>query len=134
VLRYLSDEWLARLDGALRQAAPAPGEGTAVVEQVVTGCPDVEGGTRRFHLVVGPGGARVHAGPAGPSLVADVTVVVDHATAAAIARGHENLQGAIARGRCRLAGHPERLVAVSGVLDALGRAAASLRAETELPA
>jgi hypothetical protein len=126
---FLSPEWLRALDDAARSAGIAPAEGEPlVVEQRVR---DVPGrGRVTYHLVVDATGARVADGPA-----PDPTVVVetDHATAAALARGTLNAQGALAAGRWRLRGTTGRLAARAALLQAIGDVFAAVRADTTFP-
>lgn len=119
---FLSDEWLAAMDGAARGIT---GAGPLVVEQVVTGVPGR--GEVRYAIVLDPEGARVVPGPAGGGL----RCTVDHATAVALARGETTAQEALARGRLRLGGDVRALAAQAGALERVGDVFAAVRRRTE---
>jgi hypothetical protein len=116
VAEFLSAAWLARLDD-LAQAAPAladAADGLLVIEQQVLrdgGEPVV------YHLVVGPGPARVHAGPA---TRADLTLVATEVAARGIHDGTTNAQSCLADGTLRLRGNPEVLTRHAAVFEGIG--------------
>jgi len=62
-----------------------------------------------------------------------VRLTTDYPTAVAIARGRENAQIALARGRLRLGGDVDALVKRADALGALDDATAALRAATTYP-
>jgi len=126
-VEYLSDAWLEALDRTLRDAANLHTAAALVVESVVTGVP--RRGEVRYRLTVDASGARArhaNASDAPPEL----RLTTDYATAAAIARGTENAQTALARGRLRLGGDVNVLIAHADTLSALDDLTAALRAET----
>jgi hypothetical protein len=130
VARFLSPEWLAEVDSALR-TSPAvrvlARAGPLTVEQRVTGAPD---GDVAYHLTVDDAGARVRPGSA-PR--ADVVLVVDYPAACALHDGTDNAQGALAAGRLALQGNPEAVLARSEALAALDDALGAVRARTTFP-
>lgn len=107
---FLTPAWLAEFDAMLRADASVRSEQPVVVEQVVTGVP--HGDDVQYRLVLDSSGARLDAG-AEP---VTVRLTTDYQTAAAIARGEENAQSALAAGRMRLGGRVEDLVRVAALL------------------
>ncbi|HEX3621369.1 MAG TPA: hypothetical protein VHT97_03540 [Acidimicrobiales bacterium] len=117
-MRFLSSEWLERLAAAVA-AAPPPGTPAVSIHQRVTGGPD---GDVEYTLRLGNGAATVEPGPG----AADVEVVQDYATAAAISRGVLSPAAAFAAGRLHLVGPVSSLVANQEAVAALGPALAGL--------
>jgi len=119
-VRFLSGEWLDRLAEAVATAAPS---GSVSVHQRVTGGPD---GDVEYTLRIDRGAVTVDRGP-GP---ADVQIVQDYATAAAISRGTLSPAAAFATGRLRLGGAVSTLVQHHDALAALGPLLAGVAGET----
>lgn len=109
-VRFLSGEWLDRLAGAVSGAAPP---GAVSIHQRVTGGPD---GDVEYTVRLDHGSVTVEPGPG----AADVDIVQDYATAAAISRGELTPAAAFAGGRLRLAGAVDRLVENQEAVVALG--------------
>jgi hypothetical protein len=107
---FLSGAWLAAFDATLRADDRVRSERPVVMEQIVTGVP--AGGDVQYRLVVDRSGARLDAN-AEP---VTVRLTTDYDTAAAIARGEENAQSALAAGRLRLGGRVDDLVHVAELL------------------
>ncbi len=125
MVEYLSDAWIAALDTALHACTELATLGPLVIEQVVR---DVPGrGVVRYRCEVSPVGTRVVAGGDGRP---DLRLTTDYVTAAAIARGYENAQSALADGRLRLGGDVGALARHAAALAALSDATAELRATT----
>ena len=117
-VRFLSGEWLERL-AAATAPAPAPPGLEMSIHQRVTGGPD---GDVEYTIRLSGGRVTVEAGP-GP---ADVEIVEDYETAAAISQGRLSPAAAFAAGRLRLGGavgalveHQESLAAVGPLLAGL---------------
>jgi hypothetical protein len=128
---YLSDDWIAALDGALSAAAGIQDLAPLLVEQVVTGVPG-RGEVRYRISVDGNGG---HARPArADDPAADLRLTTDYPTAVAIARGAQNAQIALAQGRLRLGGNLESVAPHGRALGVLGDIAAKLRDTTTFAA
>ena len=112
---YLSDEWIADLDTALRASPagphPQPGGAPLEIETVVRG-------VARYRVRFDERGASARAADAADA-PADVRLTTDLATAAAIARGAENAQIALAGGRLQLGGD---VTALPRAADAARRA------------
>ena len=118
-VRFLSPEWLAHMNAATAGTSPAA---SLSVHQRVTGGPD---GDVDYTVRVADGRIRFEPG-AGP---ADVELVCDYATAAAISQGELSPASAFAAGRLRIGGsvsalvaHPEAFAAVAGLLAGASRA------------
>ncbi len=127
---YLSDAWVAALDGALQASASVAAVAPLVIEQVVR---DVPGhGEVRYRVWIDARGG--HAGPTATGdardAPPDIRLSTDYGTATAIARGSENAQTALARGRLQLGGTVDVLSRHADALAALGDATAELRATT----
>lgn len=122
VAEFLTAEWIARLD-ALARAAPeladAADEPVIVEQQVVTAS-----GTVAFHLVLGPGPARVREGSAPDP---DLTMVTTEDAARRIQAGTVNAQACLSDGTMRLRGNPEVLTRRAGVLAGVGDLFAAIR-------
>jgi hypothetical protein len=130
VPEYLSDAWVDALDDALQASASVTAVGPLVIEQVVRGVP--ERGEVRYRVWVDAKGGhagRIAAGE-GPDMPADIRLSTDYGTATAIARGRENAQTALARGRLQLGGIVDVLTRHADALAALDDATAKLRAAT----
>ena len=131
---FLSTAWLRELDAAVRAVAGTSALAPIVIEQVVD---DVPGrGCVRYRFHVDEQGAGVAEPPfpdAEGSASPDVRLTTDYPTAVAIARGTENAQIALSRGRLRLGGDIDTLVRRADALGALGDATAALRAATTYP-
>jgi hypothetical protein len=124
--RYLSPEWVQAFDAALApldltEAIGAAGagslkasDGAFAVAHVVTGGPQ---GPVRLVLTVADGRARLALDP-DEALPVDVTIVLDHAEALAMARGALQPADALAAGRVRVRGDLAALVAGQSVLAA----------------
>jgi len=122
---FLSHEWVAAMDTAAQTLVV----GTAMtIDQVVTAVPGR--GEVRYRLVFGPSGSRVEVECTGTP---DISLTTDYATAVGLARGAVNAQEALARGRLRVGGNTNALVARSDALASIGDAFASLRDRTEYP-
>ena len=110
-MRFLSPEWLDRLGAATATAAP-PGVSLSI-HQRVTGGP---GGDVEYTLRLTETSVSVEPGP-GP---ADVEIVQDYETAAAISQGRLTPAAAFAAGRLRLGGTIGALVDHQEAVAALG--------------
>jgi hypothetical protein len=130
---FLSDDWIAALDRALRAERGLAACAAVTVEQTVTDTPN---GEVRYRVVIDADGGRAQRvtpdGGAG-SRPADVRLTTDFSTAVAIARGAENAQIALARGRLRLGGDVHALSRFTAALATIPRLAGALRAETTFP-
>jgi hypothetical protein len=131
---FLSSPWLHELDRAVRASTGVCALAPIVIEQVVN---DVPGrGEVCYRFQIDAAGARVTVAPfalAGAPPQPDVRLTTDYPTAVAIARGTENAQIALSRGRLRLGGDIDTLVRRADALTALGDATAALRATTTYP-
>lgn len=127
VAQYLSDEWLRDLDAALRASERVQALAPLVIEQAVVRVPGR--GEVRYRVWVDAEGA--HAGPAVEAArSADIRLMTDYDTAVGIARGLENAQSALARGRFRVGGDIAALTRHQDALAALDDASAAVRAAT----
>jgi putative sterol carrier protein len=127
VVEFLSPEWIAALDLAARRSPRLAACATTtplVVEQRVT-MPD--GSERAHHLVLTDGSASVALGRAATP---DVVMHTDLETARDLALGQVNAQHALARGRLRLSGSVEALLARADALRALDDVFGAVRAQT----
>jgi hypothetical protein len=126
--RFLTDEWIAALDAAAREA-PVPAGVRLTIQQIVTSDAGDAGGDDdvRYHLVLDGGRLRVHAGEAA---AADVTLVQTRAVAAALSRGELNAQQALEAGRLKLRGDIGHLAREGRALTALTDVFAAVRAAT----
>lgn len=122
---FLSPAWIARLD-ELARSSPELADAaarTVVIEQRVV---DDHGDAVVYHLVLGPGPARVRPGAAAHP---DVTVLADADAARRIHSGSANAQQCLADGTLRLRGNPEVLTREVAVLARVGDLFAALRRE-----
>ena len=125
-MRFLSPEWLERLaaaaasSDALRRASA---DVDLAIRQVVTGAP---GGDVDYVVRLDRGVVTIRPGPA----AADVEVIEDYATAAAISQGVLTPSAAFATGRLKLGGRVGLLVEHSSVFGALSGLFAAVRAGT----
>lgn len=119
---FLGPGWVAALDDRARNA-PAlvdAAEAPVVVEQQVL----TADGAVTYHLVLGPGPARVLPGPADAP---DLTMVTTEAAARRIHAGLANAQTCLADGTLRLRGNPDVLTRRAAVLGQVGDLFAPLR-------
>jgi putative sterol carrier protein len=121
-VRFLSREWLERLNQATSASSLAAGASLSV-HQRVTGGPD---GDVEYTVRLEGGSATVTPGP-GP---ADVEVVQSYDTAAAISQGRLSPAAAFAAGRLRLSGAVDVLVANQEAVAAVGEALAGMPGDT----
>jgi hypothetical protein len=131
VAAFLSAAWLQDLDAAARSSAALAAvgrHGRVVIEQQVTGTPR---GDVTYHFVFDSEGARVHRGSAND---ANVVIVTDSATAAALHAGEINAQGALTTKRLKLKGDIDLLVRHAEALKALDDVFAAVRATTAVNA
>jgi len=153
VARYLSPEWVASFDDALRgvdltEALAAAGEGSLAaadgvfsVAQVVTGVPGGDSGNGgsgsgsesvvRTVFSVNEGSARLVLDP-DEEVPATATIVLGYDAALAMARGELDPADALAAGRVRVRGDLAALVAGQALLAAVAaQLGTSLDALTE---
>lgn len=119
-MRFLSGEWLDRMASSTSPAAP---DVSLAIHQRVTGGPD---GDVEYTLRLDRGTVAVEPGP-GP---ADVEIVEDYDTAAAVSQGRLSPAAAFASGRLKLGGSVGLLVEHREALAAVGSAMAGLAAAT----
>ncbi len=127
MVRFLSPEWIAALDGAAREAT-VPAGVRLTIQQIVTG--DGAGdddGDVRYHLVLDEGRLQVVPGEAA---AADVTLVQTREVAAALSRGELNAQQALEAGRLKLRGDIGHLAREGKALGAMDDVFAAVRAVT----
>lgn len=108
-VRFLSAEWLAQLASLTASASPAA---DVSVHQRVTGTPD---GEVEYTLRLAGGRVTLESGPGD----ADVELVTDYETAAAISQGRLSPASAFAAGRLRVGGSVSDLVARQGAFAAM---------------
>jgi putative sterol carrier protein len=122
MVRFLSPEWIAALDGAARKAT-VPAGVRLTVQQVVTG-----GGEEvTYHLVFDEGRLRVLPGEIEAP---DVTLVQTREVAAALSRGELNAQQALEAGRLKLRGDIGDLAREGKALRYMEDVFAAVRADT----
>lgn len=121
--RFLTAEWIEALAAAARDA-PVPAGVSLVIQQVVR---SEAGEEISYHLVLGDGHLRVHAGEAE---TADVTLVQSREVAAALSRGELNAQQALEAGRLKLRGDIGQLARHGKALVAMEDVFAAVRAGT----
>jgi hypothetical protein len=127
VAAFLSDEWIAAMDAAARDAsAGATAADCLVVEPIVRGVPGR--GDVRYRVTCDTVVRSVTASPEGEP--ADVRIETDYSTAVALARGRLNAQAALADGLLRVSGDLARLGAHAGALARLGDLFTAVRATT----
>ncbi len=147
--RYLSPEWVASFDAALRaldltDAIAAAGAGSLAaadgrfsVVQVVTGVPDdvqADGGNVHLVLTVAEGRAQLALDGAG-TVSGTATIVLGYPEAVAMARGELDPADALATGRVRVRGDLAALVAGQDILaEATARLGTQLEGLTDPPA
>ena len=119
-MRFLSPEWLDRMQSATADASP---DATVSIHQRVTGGPD---GDVEYTLRLHGGAVTVEPGPG----TADVEIVEDYETAAAISQGRLSPAAAFAAGRLRRAGSGGALIDHQEALGAAGERMAALVADT----
>lgn len=122
--RFLSPEWLAELDQAVRSRpdlAAATADVRLVIEQRVTDA-------TTYHVVLDHGTASVQAGPAEDPTV---TFTQDEHVARSIAMGEASAQRAFMANDLRVGGDLQALLAAQPVLSALGDVFAKVRASTD---
>ena len=119
-MRFLSPEWLDRMQSATAEASP---DATVSVHQRVTGGPD---GDVEYTLRVAGGRVTFEPGPG----AADVELVSDYDTAAAISRGELSPAKAFAAGRLHVQGSVTSLVAYQEVFADLGMLLAGVAGAT----
>jgi hypothetical protein len=123
VAEFLSAAWLTRLDELAQASAALTGaaEQPVVIEQEVL---RDDGDTVVYHLVLGPGPARVHPGPAEH---ADLSLVATEDAARRMHAGATNAQSCLADGTLRLRGNPDVLARHAEVLERVGDVFADAR-------
>ena len=119
-MRFLTPEWLDRMRSATAGASPGA---TVSVHQRVTGGPD---GDVEYTLRMHGGRVSVEPGPG----TADVELVSDYETAAAISSGRLSPAGAFAAGRLRVRGSVGALVRCQDAFAELGPLLAGLAEAT----
>lgn len=112
---FLSPEWIAELDERARTTADLvdAAETPVVVEQRVR----TDRGEIAYHLVLGPGPARMIDGRADAP---DLTMVTTEDAARRIHAGLANAQMCLADGTLRLRGNPDVLTRRAAVLGRVG--------------
>lgn len=125
---FLSDAWLAALHDAARSYGPLPALDGEPPLILATEVHLDDGETVSYQVRFGRDGIAVEPAPTGP---ADLTIVADYATAAALARGETNGQRALTAGALLLRGDIDRIARTREVLVALADCFATVRAETE---
>jgi putative sterol carrier protein len=126
--RFLSDEWLAELTGAVasdEQVSLAAAGIHLTVQQVVVG---PNGSQTHYSTRVEDG--RVELSP-GRLDDADVTITEDYDTAAALAQGETTPQDAILAGKVRVSGDLGALLKGQEVLERVRASFDDVRARTE---
>lgn len=112
---FLSPEWIAALDARARATTELAdaAETPVVVEQRVVS----DAGEVAYHLVLGPGPARIRPGRAPDP---DLTMVITEDAAGRIHAGRANAQSCLADGTLRLRGNPDVLTRRASVLGRVG--------------
>lgn len=107
MFEFLSDEWIAACDAAMRAAGPAPVEQTVRIGQVAVGTGD-RGDTTdvSYTITLGPNCSVVSG-----IEEADVVFRQDRSLAAAIASGETTAHEAFMVGKLTVSGNPRLLVA-----------------------
>ncbi len=119
---FLTPAWIARLDEVVASAAELADldADPLVVEAQVT-TPEA---SVTYHLVLGPGPARIHPGAAGEP---DLTLVLTVEAARRLHEGTANAQVCLADGTLRLRGNPEVLSRRAAALARAGGLLAAFR-------
>jgi hypothetical protein len=127
---FLSPAWISALAAVLAEATfPAADSFTSLtVRQVVSTGP--HGDEIDYRITLSDRGIGVVSGSAGSDPPADLTLLSDYDTAAAISRGELSAQEALESGRLEVRGRVDRITGARKVLVALGDAARELRAST----
>jgi len=127
VIRYLSLDWIDALTAEVSASASLQEFATSLnvgITQVVTDGPE---GDVVYHLQVGDGSTSFGPGAAHPE---DVRFVQDWDTAVAVATGVMNAQDAFVKGRIRLTGDSQKLVASEPVFRQLDDVFTAVRERT----
>jgi len=139
VARFLTEEWVAALNGALdgvNLPGPGPEAGLAAadgrfrVAQEVRGAPE---GDVRLVLAVADGSLTFSLGPLGgpaPTDEVEVTIALEYADAVALSRGELSPAEALTGGRIRVRGDLSVLVAGQELLSTAREHTRSVDAET----
>lgn len=115
-VRFLSREWLNRMASSMSPLAP---DIVLAIHQRVTGGPD---GDVEYTVRIDHGSVSVEPGPG----TADVEIIEDYGTAAAISQGTLSPAAAFASGRLKLGGSVTLLVEHQDALAAVGERMAGL--------
>lgn len=119
---FLSPEWIAGLDAITRASAEltdAADTPVVIEQQVLT-----DTGAVTYHLILGPGPARVVDGPADDP---DLSMITTEVAARRIHVGEANAQTCLADGTLRLRGNPEVLTRRAAALGRVGDLFAAAR-------
>jgi hypothetical protein len=139
VARFLSDEWVAAFNAALKHTrigaetgSVRADSGAFSVEERVSGVPDrPQGeGPLRVVLVVADGDVRLTTGDSAPAERADVVISLSYDDAAALSRGDLDPTHALSTGRVHVRGDLAVLVAGQGILAAASERMETLRSDT----
>lgn len=130
--RFLSDEWIAELDGAVSSddevRRAASGLHLTIQQVVVVGTGDREGDPVRYAIRVDEGRVRLQAGQVDD---ADATITEDYDTAAALAQGTITPQDAILAGKVQVRGDMGALLKAQEVLERMRGCFDGVRARTD---
>lgn len=124
-MRYLSDEWFAAANAAVRDAASSAPEGRVAIEQVIEGLV-------RYQVVIARGESGVLRLPHDDSPVgqADAIFTQSESTARSIARGETDAHQAFLLGRIGFEGDVEVLIDRRDAFSWLDEVLAPLMATT----
>lgn len=125
--RFLTPEWATAAQQAVRALSLPPESGPVTLVHLVRGAP---GGDVTWVVQVRDGQVSVSLRAGLDAGDADVVLVEDYPTAAALARGELTAEQAVAAGRLRLRSGAGALVTHAATLRAVGEALATLRAIT----
>jgi hypothetical protein len=140
MVRFLSEDWLAALESALRDApgldGPAPPGERLWLGQIVTGAgtagvpgsPALVGDEVRY--TIGLGGGQPPQLRLGTVDGATVTLVTSYPAAATLAAGSATVGELLAGGKLKVRGDVNALIAAQDVLASLAPALATLAAST----